>query len=88
MSNPKVSLNPCRGVPITNINGCFVILDAAQNFETTELPFSAFRCINRSDLETTMYRGCIVVDKLDGPLEVRQQLFSLARATLTYGNSK
>lgn len=56
----------------------------AQHLKATQLPFPALRRINRRHLDISMYRGRVIVDKLEGacdaveaPLDgLRGQTFS------------
>lgn len=50
----------------TYVYQSIIILDIAQDFKATNLPFAALGCVYRGDLEVAVYRGCVTVDELEG----------------------
>lgn len=64
-----VSFKPRHKTQDPYVYDGFVILDAAQDIEATQLPLAAFRSIDRPDLEATVNGGGVFVDELDSALK-------------------
>lgn len=51
------------------VNGSVIVFDVTQQLESTQLPFTAFRCVYGSYSNAAVYGRGFVIDELEGPLK-------------------